>query len=86
MINKTRAEEAVGDIALQDNVTVAELAEYIFGPPFTQTDLQYADYLIHNAYLRSTAAPAPAPAPAGPTPKKGPTTTTPSTPITPGVS
>jgi hypothetical protein len=71
MINKPRAEEAVGDIAFQDNVTVAELAEYIFGPQFTQTDLQYADYLINNAYLRSTAAPAPAPAPAGPTPKKG---------------
>ena len=79
IINKPRAEEAVGDIAFQDIVTVAELAEYIFGPQFTQLDLQYADNLINNAYLRTQPAPQPlpqppAPQPAGPiTPIKGPT-------------
>ena len=76
IINKPRAEEAVGDIAFQDIVTVAELAEYIFGPQFTQIDLQYADNLINNAYLRTQPQPVPqppqpAPQPAGPTPKKG---------------
>ncbi len=78
--NKPRAEEAVGDIAFQENVTVVELTEYSFGPQFTPLDLQYADNnLINNAYLRTQPAPqplpqppAPQPLPAGPTPKKGP--------------
>ena len=71
MINKPRAEEAVGDIAYQENVTTNELAEYIFGPQYSQTDEQYADDLIYNASLRSTA---PVP-PAGPVPSKGPAPT-----------
>ena len=56
MINKSRAEETVGNIAFQEGVTVAELAEYIVGPQFTQTDLQYADSLINNAYLHPDVA------------------------------
>jgi hypothetical protein len=73
LINKPLAEEAVGDIAFQEKVSISDLAEYIYGPQFTQSDEQYADYLIYNAYQRAQSQPAPQPPQPAPQPAPQPT-------------
>ena len=58
---KVKAENAVGDIALRENVTPDELCSYMYGSPYTPTELQEADRLISDAILRSKTAAPPVP-------------------------
>ena len=60
---KTKAENDLGDIALQENVNSDELCSYIYGAPYTPTELQYAETLINDAILRSKTPAPPAPVP-----------------------
>ena len=59
---KVKAENAVGDIALRENVTPDELCSYMYGSPYTPTELQEADRLISDAIFRSKSAAPPVPA------------------------
>ena len=61
--NKAQAENNVGDIALQENVSPDELCSYMFGSPSTVTQLQYADTLISDAISRNKNPAPPVPAP-----------------------